>query len=81
VFLNSSFNATLWRQLAVGDYIVVNHWAAIYTPHYLREPEPSPPSPLPPPNVEKFARDPHLALVYEDATWSIYRVMSKPPGT
>jgi hypothetical protein len=81
VFLNSSFNATLWRQLAVGDYIVVNHWASVYTPHYLREPEPSPPSPLPAPSIEKFARDPHLALVYEDATFSVYRVLSKPPGT
>lgn len=81
VFLNSSFNATLWRMLAVGDYIVVNHWMVIYTPHYLREPEPTPPSPLPVSGIEKFARDPNLALVYEDATWSIYRVISKPPGT
>jgi len=25
--------------------------------------------------VEKFATDPHFALVYQDATFSVYRMM------
>jgi hypothetical protein len=79
IFVNQSFNATTWSKLAVGDYVVVNHWMVIYTPHFLREPEGAPPAPIPVAAVEKFARDPHFTLVFEDATWSVYRVIAKPP--
>jgi hypothetical protein len=79
IFVNQSFNATTWSKLAVGDYVVVNHWMAIYTPHFLREPEGAPPAAIPVTALEKFARDPHFTLVFEDATWSVYRVIAKPP--
>jgi hypothetical protein len=79
IFINKSFNATTWSKLAVGDYVVVNHWMVIFTPHFLREPEGAPPAAVPVAAVEKFARDPHFALVFEDATWSVYRVIAKPP--
>jgi hypothetical protein len=79
IFINQSFNATTWSKLAVGDYVVVNHWMVIYTPHFLREPEGAPPAPIPVAAVEKFARDPHFTLVFEDATWSVYRVIARPP--
>jgi hypothetical protein len=78
IFINQSFNATTWRMLAIGDYVVVNHWMVVFTPHFLREPEGAPPAPIPVGAVEKFARDPHFALVFEDATWSVYRVIAKP---
>lgn len=80
MFNNQSWNDTTgWGRLAIGDYVIVNHWMMVFTPHFLREPEGAPPAPVPVAAIEKFARDPHFALVFEDATWSVYRVIAKPP--
>jgi hypothetical protein len=50
----------------------------VYRPNFLHEPVL--PQPLNLSQVEKFRSDPHLALVYEDASFSVYRVMLRPPG-
>lgn len=79
VFVNDTLNETVWAQLAVGDYVVVNRWMTVLTPRFLHEPEPAPPATFGANEVGKFARDPHFALVFQDETFSVYRVMSKPP--
>jgi hypothetical protein len=75
LFANTSFNDSLWAIIAVGDYVVVNKWMLLYTPHFLREPEPPPPAPVASGYLDKFARDPHFDLIYEDGAWAVYRVI------
>ena len=76
VFANSTLNATVWSQLAPGDYVVVDRWMAVYAPHFLQQPEGV--LPLKPADIGKFAADPHFALVFADATFSVYLVVSNP---
>jgi hypothetical protein len=78
VFNHTTMDAETWLRLCVGDYVVVDHLMVVYRPNFLHEPVL--PQPLNLSQVEKFRSDPHLALVYEDASFSVYRVMSRPPG-
>src|SRR5439155_25299221 len=62
---------------SVGDYIAVDRWMLILRPNFF--PAHALTVNLTAAQVGKFARDPHLALLYQDATFSLYRVMSTPP--
>lgn len=75
-FENDTLDASAWAQLSVGDYVVVDSLMLTLRPNWLHEP--LSPAPLTPGEIDKFATDPHFALVYQDATYSIYRVMSIP---
>jgi hypothetical protein len=75
-------NSTLksWKAgvgMRVGDYVAVNRWMTILRPNFFQEGLQSTPST--PAELDKFATDPHFALVYQDATFSVYQVMSLPP--
>jgi len=77
IFENPTLNASAWVRLHVGDYVAVDRWMVLLRPNFFQQPSRT--APLAAADVEKFAFDPHFALVYEDETFSIYRVMSKPP--
>lgn len=77
MFENTTLDASAWARLSVGDYVAVDRFMLIVRPNFFHEPSRT--TPLTLAEVEKFANDPHFALVYEDATFSVYRVMSKPP--
>jgi hypothetical protein len=68
--------ATVCR-LSPGDYVIINRWMTVYRPNFLNEF--SSDKPLSPAQVDKFATDPHFALVYQDTTITVYRVMFTPP--
>jgi len=76
IFESTTLNASAWSLLQVGDYVAVNRFMTILRPNYFHE-SPSA-APLTPAQVGKFAADPHFALVYQDSTFTIYRVMSRP---
>ncbi len=77
IFLGTSLNASAWSLLRIGDYVAVDSWMLILRPNFLHEI--TLPGPLSPDQIEKFATDPHFALVYQDATFSVYRVVSLGP--
>lgn len=77
LFVATAFNATLWRLLRVGDYVALDRWMLTERPNFFLEPPLG--GPLTQEQFGKFDRDPHFALVYRDASFSLYRVMSKPP--
>jgi len=77
IFTSTALNATEWSRISVGDYIAVDRWMLTLRPNFFQEPALT--ANLTAAQVGKFARDPHLALVYQDATFSLYRVMSTPP--
>ena len=77
IFLGTSLNASAWSLLRIGDYVAVDSWMLILRPNFLHES--TLPGPLSPDQIEKFATDPHFAPVYQDATFSIYRVVSLSP--
>jgi len=64
---------SLLYQVKVGDYVAVDYLMTILRPNFLHEG--LLPAPLSAVQVGKFATDPHFALVYQDATFSIYRMM------
>ena len=74
-------NSTLksWKAVGmkVGDYVAVNRWMTILRPNFFQEGLRT--TPADPAELDKFATDPHFALVYQDATFSVYQVMSLPP--
>lgn len=76
IFNGTTVTPAAWVRLSVGDYVVVDRWMTIIKPDWLHEP--LSPTPLSKAQVEKFAIDPHFALVYQDGLYSVYRVMSKP---
>lgn len=76
IFEGPTINASAWARLAVGDYVAVNRYMLTLRPNFFHEPART--TPLSAEEVLKFAADPHFALVYQDETFSIYRVMSKP---
>ncbi len=76
VFNASTMDSDVWNRLAVGDYVVVDVLMVVYRPNFLHEP--ILPNPLPLAKVLKFATDPHLALIYTDASFYVYRVMTHP---
>lgn len=75
-FQNDTLNASTWAHLSLGDYVVVDSLMLTLRPNWLHEP--LSPANLSSAQVDKFATDPHFALVYQDATYSVYRVMSVP---
>lgn len=76
IFEGPTLNASAWSRLDVGDYVVVDRWMLVLRPNFFHEPART--APLTPGEAGKFAADPHFALVYQDATFSVYRVMSIP---
>src|SRR5712691_1844858 len=73
VFVSTTLNESVWCQVKVGDYVAVDYLMTILRPNFLHEG--LLPAPLSAVQVGKFATDPHFALVYQDATFSIYRMM------
>src|SRR2546428_5459295 len=73
VFVSATLNESVWCQVKVGDYVAVDYLMTILRPNFLHEG--LLPAPLSAVQVGKFATDPHFALVYQDATFSIYRMM------
>jgi len=83
LFNGTALNASAWASLRdidmkVGDYVAVDRWMTILRPNFFQEGLRS--TPVTPAELDKFATDPHFALVYQDATFSVYRVMSLPPA-
>jgi len=82
LFNGTTLDASAWASLKaidvrVGDYVAVDRWMTILRPNFFHEGLRA--TPVTPPEVDKFATDPHFALVYQDATFSVYRVMSLGP--
>lgn len=82
LFNGTAINASAWNSLRainmrVGDYVAVNRWMTILRPNFFHEG--LRPTPATAAELDKFATDPHFALVYQDATFSVYRVMSLGP--
>src|SRR3989449_6450818 len=73
VFTSMTLNESVWCQVKVGDYVAVDYLMTVLRPNFLHEG--LLPTPLSAVQVGKFATDPHLALVYQDATFSVYRMM------
>lgn len=76
IFQGTTVDAVDWLRLAVGDYVVVDSWMLVARPNFFQEPART--TNLTLGETEKFGTDPHFALVYQDATFSLYRVMSVP---
>jgi len=76
VFTASTMNESVWSRLAVGDYIAVNTLMLKSRPNFYLQP--ALPGPLNVTQVNKFVKDRHLAVVFEDGTFTIYRVMALP---
>lgn len=82
LFNGTAFNTSAWNSLraigmSVGDYVAVNRWMTILRPNFFHEGLRS--APVTAAELDKFDTDPHFALVYQDATFSVYRVMSLGP--
>src|SRR3989442_193901 len=82
LFNGTALNASSWTGLKdvgmkAGDYVAVDRWMTILRPNFFQEGLRS--TPLTQAELDKFAKDPHFALVYQDATFSAYRVMSLGP--
>jgi hypothetical protein len=77
LFANTTLDLSAWQLLAVGDYVAVDRFMTLFRPNFLHEG--LYPKPLSPAQVNKFATDPHFALVYQDATFLIYRVNTLGP--
>ncbi|HYY47139.1 MAG TPA: hypothetical protein VFA17_00475 [Thermoplasmata archaeon] len=76
LFVASSLDKEATALVRVGDYIVVDRFMLIARPNFFHEPALA--EPLNRAQTEKFETDPHLALVYQDGTVAIYRVMIPP---
>ena len=74
LFNSTTLDKSAWNLLHIGDYVAVNYLMTRLRPNFLHEG--LAPAPLTAAQVGKFATDPHFALVYQDATFSVYRVMS-----
>jgi hypothetical protein len=89
IFQNLTLSAEVWcypvpdpaapRALSVGDLVAVEHRMTKYPSQWFLELEPEVRAPLTEAQVGKFATDPHFALIYDDGTFSIYIVLSRPP--
>ncbi len=77
IFNDTNLTPADWSHLAIGDYIAVDSYMLVLRPNWFHQP--LSPAPLNASQVDKFSKSPYLALVYDDATYSVYRVMSKPP--
>lgn len=64
-------------RLCLGDYIAVSRFLTEARPDFFHEPALS--EPLTRAEVGKFETDPTLALVYRDATFSLFRVVAQAP--
>ena len=77
IFTASTMDTAVWSKLAVGDYIAVNTLMLKMRPNFYLQP--ALPGPLNLTQVNKFANNQQLAVVFEDGTFIIYRVMALPP--
>lgn len=82
MFNGTALNASTWASwkevdMRAGDYVAVNRWMTILRPNFFQEG--LRPTPAMPAELDKFATDPHFALVYQDATFSVYQVLSLGP--
>ena len=73
VFTSETLNESVWCQVKVRDYVAVDYLMTILRPNFLHEG--LLPKPLSAVQVGKFATDPHFALVYQDATFLVYRMV------
>jgi len=78
IFNGTSLDASVWASfkaidMRAGDYVAVNRWMTILRPNFFQEG--LRPNPAAPAELAKFATDPHFALVYQDATFSVYQVL------
>lgn len=78
IFANSTLGAGEWAILSIGDYVAVSRSMLNYSSEYYLESTEALRPPLSAAAIEKFARDPHFSLVYQDEQFSIYRVVSRP---
>src|SRR5438128_1459451 len=74
LFANATLDANAWNILHIGDYVAVDSLMTLLRPNFLHEG--LWPTPLTAAQIGKFATDPNFALVYQDETFSVYRVMS-----
>jgi len=74
LFANATLDANAWNILHIGDYVAVDSLMTLLRPNFLHEG--LWPTPLTAAQIDKFATDPNFALVYQDETFSVYRVMS-----
>jgi hypothetical protein len=74
LFANTTLDQSAWRLLHIGDYVAVDSGMTRLRANFLHEG--LWPTPLTEAQIGKFATDRHFALVYQDATFSVYRVMS-----
>lgn len=81
VFANATFDDTVWAMLCVSDYFAISTRMLKYPSQWYLEAEPRVRAPITEAELEKFALDPHFSLVFQDDTFSVYRLMSKPEGT
>ena len=77
IFGGTVLNESAWCLLKVRDYVAVDYLMTILRPNFLHEG--LWPTPMSAAQVGKFATDPHFAMVYRDATFTIYRVMLPSP--
>lgn len=81
VFDGPGLNETVWSgRLCLGDYVAVSERMRVYPSQWYLEPEPPVRAPLTDAEIGKFAQDLHLSLVFQDATFSVYLVVSRPPA-
>jgi len=88
IFKNLTLTDAVWcipvsdpaepRVLAVGDYVAVEQRMTKYPSQWFLELEEPIRVPLTDAQVGKFAVDPHFATIYQDGSFSIYRVMTRP---
>jgi hypothetical protein len=77
LFVATSLTKEATALVAVGDYIVVDRYMLLARPNFYHEP--ALPGPLNRTQTEKFETAPYLALIYQDGTVAIYRVMIPVP--
>jgi hypothetical protein len=87
IFTSTTLDASLWcsptaaecgSKIAIGDYITVDKWMhTLYRPNFYLQPALL--GPLNETQVQKFVNNPHLAVVFNDEVFTIYRVISYPP--
>jgi len=76
VFNGTNISSDAWRALDLGDYIVTDVYMTVLTPTFRGLMQPI--GPLDPAQLEKF-RDPrYFATAYQDSTFTIYVVISRP---
>ncbi len=74
VFNETELQPWIWTRLALEDFVVVNRYMTLLRPEFYDARQPD--GPLDPLAIEKFANDSRFALVYQDATFTVYWVVA-----